>query len=169
MIINLIRRIRRNHSIEHATITLLGHQYPQAAVFGLSGPFGFTLYTSLSAEEVIPIVQEAIKQLKAGRESLRIHPNCGTNLVTTATLTTLAALLGLKDYGKAKLGARIESFINAVALSAVALVASRPLGRWIQTHVTTESNLEGAEVMAIFTDKHIGYQRLRVHMQHTAL
>jgi len=50
----LIRRIRQNHALEHATIALLGQRYPRTQVVGFSGPLGFTLYTNLSVKEIYP-------------------------------------------------------------------------------------------------------------------
>ncbi|MBN1262269.1 MAG: hypothetical protein JXB35_16440, partial [Anaerolineae bacterium] len=90
---DFFRRIRRNHALEHATITLLNRQHPEAQIVGFSGPRAVTLYTNLSVQEVYPAVKEALRLLKQGRRGLAIHPNCGTNLVTAAALTVLSTSL----------------------------------------------------------------------------
>jgi len=168
MIAALIHNIRRNHALEHATITLLSQKYLGEQIVGISGPIGFTFYTTLSTEEVVPIAMKALQQLKAGKEELRIHPNCGTNLVATAVLTTLAAVIGL---GSSKKRSRLEClqrFPHAVLLSAVAILASRPLGIWLQAYVTTEANLKNTEITTIFTDRWYGLHRIRIYTRHSA-
>ena len=52
MLMKLLRRVRQNHALEHATITLLSQRHGHTQAFGISGPRGFTLLTNLSAEEV---------------------------------------------------------------------------------------------------------------------
>ena len=95
MFVKLWRHTRRNHALEHATINLLNQRYPDAHVVGLSDPFGFTIYTSLTAEEVVPATNQALSRLKAGETLLSLHQQCGTNLVVAAMLTTTASLIGL--------------------------------------------------------------------------
>ena len=103
---SLFSRIRHNHALEHATLNLVSKKHPGAQSIGLSGPFGFTIYTSLTAKEIIPAVMDALKRLQSGEGNLRVHHNCGTNLVVTAVLTTLATLIGMKDELRRRL--RIE-------------------------------------------------------------
>ncbi len=165
--IALLRRIRRNHALEHATIELLNRRYPRAQIIGFSGPVGFKLYTSLSSKEVVPVVMQALKLLQAGRQELRVHANCGTNLVATATLTTLAATVGLHLGGRPRTFLkRLERFPQAVLLSTLALVFARPVGVWLQRHVTTEANLEDSEIVAIFNDYGYGFHRFQVRTRH---
>ncbi|MCA9975081.1 MAG: hypothetical protein KC413_05000, partial [Anaerolineales bacterium] len=93
MIDQLISRVRRNHGLEHATIHMLSEKHTQFSAQGNSDHRGFNLnvYGSLSEEDVTAAVQEAYRRLKAGQHHLAVHPNCGTVLLTTATLATLAA------------------------------------------------------------------------------
>jgi hypothetical protein len=164
--------------MEHATITLLSQQYTQSQILGWSGPQGFTLYTTLCAKDVVPAVMKALRLLKAGREELRIHANCGTNLVATALLTTVATMLGMlgsqsvlrhprgaEDPQRAFLK-RLERFPRAVLFSTLAIFLSRPFGTWLQLKVTTANDLGNTEVAAILTDHHMGLQRIRVRLRH---
>jgi len=161
MFTSFFNRIRRNHALEHATINLVSQHYPLAQVVGFSGPMGFTLYTSLTAEEIVPAVTQALKRLKNGEYKLRVHENCGTNLVVTATLTTLATLVGIG--GQISNRKRLEHLPHIVLLNVFALLAARPLGEWIQAHVTTDANLAPVEIASIFTDYQGGMRRIRVH------
>ena len=189
MIGTLLRNIRRNHAMEHATITLLSRQYTQDQILGWSGPRGFTLYTTLSTQQVIPSVMKALSLLKAGREELRVHANCGTNLVATALLTTLATTIGMlgswseRGYkpgygppsgeGQSNRQApqrtflkRLERFPRAVLLSTLAIFLARPFGTWLQLKVTTTDDLRHTEIAAILTDYHMGFKRIRVRLRH---
>jgi hypothetical protein len=125
MLSTFVNRIRCNHTLEHATINLITQRYPLAQVLGFSGPLGFTLYTTLTAEEVTPAALQALKRLKGGETVLRLHANCGTNMVVTATLTTLAALVGLGNSPSFR--QRLERLPQAILLSVAALLAA---GQW---------------------------------------
>ena len=152
MLKTLLQRIRRNHALEHATINLLSAQHPEAHLIGLSGPWGFVLYTSLTTDEVVPAVMEALKRLKRGERHLGIHERCGTNLIVTATLTMLATLIGYRrpkeDEGLLQ---RLELIPYMILLNVVALLVSQPLRLWVQANLTTDADLSDTEVSAILT------------------
>ncbi|MGC9394333.1 MAG: DUF6391 domain-containing protein [Anaerolineae bacterium] len=162
MNLSLIDRIRRNHALEHATLNLLGKRHPGAQAMGLSGPRGFTIFTSLTAEEIVPAVMEALKRLKAGEGALRVHRNCGTNTVVTATLTTLATLLGIRGI-KPSLRKNMERLPHLILLNVLALLAAPPLAAWVQGTLTTDPNVDDVEIASVFTDYYRGLQRIRVH------
>jgi hypothetical protein len=160
MLTSLVTRTRRNHALEHATLNLVARAYPNAQALGVSGPGGFTIYTSLTAEEIVPAAMEALKKLKAGEHGLRVHKNCGTNLVVTATMTASATLLGIN--GKATSRQRLERLPHLILLNALALLAAPPLAEWIQAHVTTDPDVREMEIASVFTDHQNGMQRIRV-------
>jgi hypothetical protein len=155
--------VQHNHALEHATINLLSRRYPKAQIVGLSGPLGFTLYSSLTAEEIIPAAREALRALRAGDVDLAVHENCGTNLVITASLTTLATLVGLGLRSRRSFRQFLERLPQAVLLNTVALVAAGPLARWVQANVTTNPDVGGVEIASFFTDYQGGLRRVRVH------
>lgn len=173
-----VDRIRQNHALEHATINLLSRRFAGAHVMGVSGPSGFTLYSTLTAEEIIPTVRAALRALQAGDASLAVHENCGTNLVITAAATTLATLFGL-GYVPDLLGERrgerqrswasfLERLPQAVLMNAVALVLAMPVGRWVQAKVTTSPAVDDLEVATVFTDYRGGMNRVRVRTRRRA-
>ncbi|RIK17746.1 MAG: hypothetical protein DCC51_12015, partial [Anaerolineae bacterium] len=99
---SLISRIRRNHGLEHATIHVLSEGHKRFSAQGNSDHRGFHLniYGDITEDEVNAAVDEAYRRLRAGEHHLAVHPNCGTVLVTTAALATLAAqtMLALENW-----------------------------------------------------------------------
>ncbi len=167
-----LARIRKNHALEHATINVLSQRYPGAQLVGLSSHFGFTIYSSLTAEEIVPAARQALRSLKGGATELAVHENCGTNLVITAVLTTLATLVGLGgsglrvDRSRRTLFGVLERMPQAVLLNSIALMVAPPLARWVQTHVTTNPNLIESDITSFFTDYQGGLRRVRVYTRH---
>lgn len=131
-----IRRVRRNHGLEHATIHMLAQGKAGLRVGGRSDGGGFYLYGSVTTEEVTQAVNEALDRLRSGQHQLAVHPNCGTNLLTTGTLAALAAMLGLAgtedDAEK-----RLERFPTILMLIIGTLIFGPGLGMAFQRHFTT--------------------------------
>jgi hypothetical protein len=160
----LFRRVQRNHALEHATINLLSRRYPDAQVMGFSGLTGFTLYSTLPADEIISTVRRALEALRSGESELAIHEHCGTNLVVTAMLTTLATVFGLGWFRKSsRLVDLAERLPQAVLLNVIAVMAAKPLGRWFQSRVTTNATLQNVAISSFFTDHRRGMLRVRVN------
>ena len=91
---DVVERTRQHHAIEHATIHVLTARHPDRSFSGYSDPLGFTIYGNVDEHDVRTAVGDALLRLQAGERQLAIHPNCGTNLLTTAVAATLAALSG---------------------------------------------------------------------------
>src|SRR3954463_10192367 len=91
----LVRRTRRNHGLEHATITILSQRVKNLKMAGRSDSGGFVLLGEAPTEQIEASVQEALRRLRGGERALAVHPNCGTNLLTTGFMTTVAAMLGM--------------------------------------------------------------------------
>lgn len=135
-----LRRIRRNHGLEHATIHILSGRYPQTTLIGRSDHKGFFLYGEVPSESVEEAAEEALVRLRSGDWRLALHPNCGTNLVTAGLLAGTASffsLLGNRNDGWRQ---RLERLPLALASTMLALVVAQPLGRAAQQHITTESD-----------------------------
>jgi len=157
---SLLNRVRRNHALEHATINVLTQIYPHAQVVGLSDPAGFTLHTPLSIEKVTPAIKQALARLQAGEHNLRIHPHCGTNLVVTATMTTLATLIGIGVTTERR--QRMERLPQAVLLNVLALLVARPVATWVQAHISTDADMHLMQVIAITASKREQVNHIRV-------
>ena len=131
-----IRRTRQHHAIEHATLTILAARFPARRMMGYSDPAGFTLLADIPEEAARRAVTDAMLRLQAGEAQLAIHPNCGTNLLTTGVLVTLAALIG----GAGKRQDALSRFTRALVLVLPALVVSPGLGLRLQ-HYTTAAEI----------------------------
>lgn len=134
--ITALSRLRRNHGLEHATIHVLSRTQPRVSTAGHSDPGGFWLLGDLSTEAVYAAVEEALARLRAGERQLAIHPNCGTNLVTTGTLAGVAGLLAT-TFGRRRQASLWDQLPFAILAATLALLVGRPLGFRLQRHVTT--------------------------------
>ena len=144
------RRIRQNHAVEHATITILSGYIPELRVSARSSSRGFIIFGDVDLGQLRRALDEALQRLKAGEAELAIHPNCGTNLVVGISLVTMGTLLGLTS-------SRTRTRIASTAFSSVAgVMAARPLGQFVQKHVTTLPDLQGVRVSKIFRRKILG-------------
>jgi len=150
----IINRIKRNHGLEHATIHVLSEGHRRFSAQGNSDHRGFHLniYGDVTEEEVRAAVAEAHRRLKAGERHLAVHPNCGTVLVTTAALATLAAQVALLVENRGG-RARPLSVLNAMpgAMVAVvgAIIVGRPLGVRVQERYTVDGDLRDLEVESV--------------------
>ncbi|MCZ2127626.1 MAG: DUF6391 domain-containing protein [Anaerolineales bacterium] len=143
----LILETRRSHALEHATIHLLSHAHPEKRMAGHSNPSGFFLFGNLSTTEIWQAATEAHARLNAGESDLAIHPGCGTNMATTALLSATFAWLPLRRNRTTLRSLALAPF--AVMLALVGFRLSRPLGPWLQRHVTTEADLGDMQIIDI--------------------
>ena len=144
--IPILRRIRRHHALEHATIRVLNRRFPAAQLAGLSTPNGFYIYGDVPTPEVESALREALLRLSMGERHLAIHPHCGTNLVTAGTLAGLLAFLSMLPGDQR---ARRTRLPLVLLLSTLAMLLAQPLGLVVQQHVTTEADLGDTSVVRI--------------------
>ena len=155
MTTSIISRIRRNHGLEHATIHVLSEKHKRFSAQGNSDHRGFHLniYGEVTPDEVRAAAAEAQRRLRAGERQLAVHPNCGTVLVTTATLAALAAyaVFALETWreGGRRKGAGLEGLPNAILAVVVALIVGRPLGITLQERYTVDGDIGDLAVTSI--------------------
>src|SRR5947207_2421095 len=89
------RRIRQNHALEHATITILSGYVPNLRISARSSSRGFIIFGDVDLGQLRRALDEALRRLQAGEAELAIHPNCGTNVVVGVSLLTFGTLLGM--------------------------------------------------------------------------
>ena len=158
---DFIQKTRRNHGLEHATISLLlPHMKHNRMVAGYSVPTGFVVLGDAETEQVEQAAAEALRRMQAGEADLAISPFCGTNIVVAALMTTIAVAVALRS-GTHGLGRFNRAFSNAT----MALVASRPIGRMVQQRYTTSADVAGLSIQRV-TRHQIG--RLTLHWTATA-
>ena len=150
------RRVRQNHALEHATITILSDMIPNLSINARSYSDGFIIFRDLDLGLLRRAVDEALRRLQAGESQLAIHPNCGTNLAVGISLMTIGTMLGLASSSTRK---RVAS---AAASSMLGWAAARPIGEFVQKHFTTLPDLKGVRVTEIFRRKWLGITIIEV-------
>jgi hypothetical protein len=131
VLVEVVQRTRQHHALEHATIHMLSARFPQQNFTGFSDPFGFTIVGDVTEPDMRRAVGDALLRLQAGESKWAMHPNCGTNLLTTAAAATLAALAGASLRRTP-----FERFVFGLCCALPAIVAARPVGYWFQGFTT---------------------------------
>ena len=160
MNLDFLKKIRQNHALEHATITIAQSKLDEHRILGgNSTQWGFFVYGDVPTDVLSRAAYEALEHLKAGEEELAISPYCVTNLVVTATLTGLACAVALGTEQ------RWRNVPRAVSVALMALVASRPIGTRVQKYLTTSGAVGQLSIEDI---NHIGSGNLMVHRVSTS-
>lgn len=150
------RRVRQNHALEHATITILSRHVQDLRVSARSTSRGFTIFGDVDLGQLRRALDEALRRLQAGETQLAIHPNCGTNLVVGVSFLTLGTILGMAS-------SRARTRVASAALSSVAgIAAARPVGQLVQKYITTLPDLRGVRVTEIFRRKMFNFTVVEV-------
>ena len=160
MNLDFLKRIRKNHALEHATISIAHSRMEKPGIVaGNSTQGGFFVYGDAPTEVLSQAASEALERLKAGERHLAISPFCGTNLVVTATLTGLACALALGNQF------RWKKMPGVIEVALATLLISRPVGHFVQRHVTTDGDIGRMGIKGI---SHVGAGALTVHRVRTA-
>jgi hypothetical protein len=139
-----IRRTRRNHGLEHATITVLSRS--RYRLSGRSTDSGFVLLGDVPTSAVEAAAAEALRRMRAGEHGLAVHPNCGTNLATTGLLTSLVGVIGLGGASRRDSFNRLPLVMIAMMLT---VLYAQPLGMALQKHFTTDGDPGDLEILGI--------------------
>jgi len=150
------RRVRQNHALEHATITILSGMVSDLNVSARSSADGFIIFGNVDLGVLRKAMDEALKRLQAGEAELAIHPNCGTNIAVGISLMTLGTLFSLASNQPR------TRIATAAASSLAGLVAARPVGQYVQRHLTTLPDLTGVRVTEIARRKVLGLTFIEV-------
>ena len=146
MLSRFVADVRRNHALEHATVSiLLGRVGPDLRVAGRASRDGFFLYADAPQALLAECVNEALTRLQRGEAFWAVTPHCGTNIATAGILAGLGSAIALGN------GKRSDRLGGAMVASMAAIIISQPIGRLIQKHITTSPDLEGVEVVSIET------------------
>ena len=146
--IPVLSRIRRNHGLEHATVTLLSQRFPASRLAGYSFPGGFFLLGDVPTAEVREVVAQALSRMNNGERTLAVHPNCGTNYAVSGLVAGGLAWLGMAG-AKSKRD-QLERLPLVVTLATLGFIFSAPLGPLVQEYVTTSGDPQGLSIVDIF-------------------
>ena len=143
----VLSRIRRNHGLEHATLTVLARRFPGKRMAGYSFPGGFFILGNVATEDVRKGALIALTRLRNGERRLAVHPNCGTNLVAAGLLAGGLAWLGMA--GAKERRDKIARLPLVIALAMAGFAASQPLGPLLQERITTSGEPGDLQVVDI--------------------
>lgn len=144
MIADIVAAVRRNHALEHATITVLLRRLGRdIRMVGRATRDGYYLYADVPTELLEECTYEALHRLKAGEGHLAVSPLCGTNLAVAGALAGTASLIAVGN------GRRSERLPSVVMASMLAVIAAQPAGRLVQRYLTTSPDLADTEIVGI--------------------
>ncbi len=142
---SLLQRLRQNHGIEHATLTILSQRHPGLQLVARTDLAGFIVYGEVEAGDLRVAAEEAVQRLRAGESGLAVHANCGTNLVAAGTMSALGALVAAAGRRRSLM----ERVPSAILGATGALMLAGPAGRWLQANVTTSADVDGATIVGV--------------------
>ena len=146
--IQTVSRIRRNHGLEHATLSILSQRYPNTPMAGRSSTGGFWLLGEVPTEAVQEAVTEALARMKAGEHHLAVHPHCGTNYVISGTIAGLAGASALAGVGP-RFRDKLDRIPLIASLATLAMITSQPLALMFQARLTTSGEPGDLEVIQV--------------------
>jgi hypothetical protein len=163
MLTDFIANIRRNHALEHATVSLLlARLGPDLRVVGRASGDGFFLYGDIPSDLLSQCVKEALARLQRGEAFWAVTPHCGTNIATTGALAGLATLAVTS-------GAQEKDRVSrAILVSMLAVIVAQPVGRMIQRHLTTSPDLADTEIVAIEQRRNGRFYKVRTRRRAVA-
>ena len=141
-----VKRTRRNHGLEHATVHLLSRRFKNSPMMGRSSDAGFVLFTQVEPEDVEKAVNEALRRMKNGEHSLAIHPGCGTSRLTTGMLASMVAVVSVSGVSRKEAWNRLPYLMVVMMLTNL---FSEPLGLNLQRFFTTDGDPGDMEVLEI--------------------
>lgn len=145
----LVRNIRQNHALEHATVHILSRDFPGVRLLGRSDTRGFILVGDLETDAVRRAAQEGLTRLNGSEAWLATHPLCGTNLAA-ATL-----VLGGAAWAAASIPARSRGvkFLRGLLALGAAWPLAQQAGPLAQQHLTTTPELRGTRLVEVRSER----------------
>lgn len=144
MLKNVVNKVRRNHALEHATITLMLARQGPMRVIGRASPDGFWVYANVATERLEQFAHEALERLQRGEAGLAVSPLCGTNIAVAGILAGGAAFLASSSRRS-----YMDGLTRAITAGMFAMLAAQPVGRLVQKHYTTSPDLEGVRIVSV--------------------
>jgi hypothetical protein len=160
MLKRLINSVRRNHALEHATISILLNRLGPMRLVGRAVSDGFYIYGDVPTERLREYADEALSRLQRGEAHLAVSPLCGTNIAVAGVLAGLGSYVALGSGPR-----RVGGVSGAIVAAMFAVLAAQPVGRLIQKHYTTSPDLDGVLIVSVTP---LGKRLFRVHKVRTA-
>ena len=145
-IVNYFNHIRWNHAIEHGTIHVLSRMMPYVSMAGRSNGRGFYIYGDIPTNILQEAAQEAIDRITGGEHQLAIHPNCGTNMISSAVLAAGGTMLATTSTKRRGLTEQVPA---GVLGALIGVVLGQVVGLRLQAKVTTSTSFQNARIVKI--------------------
>ena len=143
----VLSHIRKNHAMEHATITLLTEAMPHVSFSGYSFVRGFWIMGKAELQDVQKAAEMAHARMKNGEKKLAIHPGCGTNIAVTGLCSAAAAML--TTFAESDDDTPWERFSAYTTAGMIGALAGRPLGPMVQKNITTDADVRDLTIVSI--------------------
>ncbi|MCX7766416.1 MAG: DUF6391 domain-containing protein [Candidatus Sumerlaeia bacterium] len=132
LLIAFNRRLRQNHSLEHATVNVIEEEVGKTNISGYAVKDGFKLYCTadMPPEFIYQAAQIGLARLKSGEHNLAIHPRCGSSLLMTHFLFSVLVIAIFVGFNYLKP-------VYIITALVVINLLSRPLGALTQKFITT--------------------------------
>lgn len=153
-------RVRQNHALEHATISLLTQRNPRSVLRGRSTAKGFYVYGDLDINDLRECAAEALERLRNGEPEMAIHPRCGTNLAVAGMMAGLSSVLA------GEIPPRRNRYSRAVLASLVSLFFAPPVGMYVQKRFTTQTPEDDMQIVDVAKRGMFGNQSYFVTTTH---
>jgi len=160
---SLVRRTRRNHALEHATLHLLSAEVRGVRLMGHTSPWGFTICGAVPREAVEAAAREGLARLQAGDWRLALHPNCGSNLVVAGVLAAVATFATLGGRGGWR--RRLVRLPLACVAAALGVALGQPLGALLQARVTTQARVGDLRIAEIQSGHWLGIPAVHIRTE----
>jgi hypothetical protein len=141
-----VKRTRRNHALEHASVHLISAAQPGTPLAGRSTPYGFYIYGNITLELLTEMTHNALERLRGGESKLAIHPGCGTNFLTSGVFAGGAAFATL-SVGRDR--NRLSRLPDVFVAATLALIIAQPIGPMLQEKVTTLADMGDLEITSV--------------------
>lgn len=135
-------------------------KHGQVRVVGRAAPDGFYIYGNVPTDGLREWAHEALARLQGGEAHLAVSPLCGTNLAVAGVLAGVGSYVAMGARSD-----RLGGLPGAIVASIAAVIASQPVGRWVQKHYTTLPDLDGVSIVSV---RGIGRTPTKIHKVQTA-
>jgi hypothetical protein len=141
--------VRRNHGLEHATVSILFTRRGPSRIAGRASADGFFIVGGDIDEQLLDsCAREALSRMQRGERSLAVSPFCGTNIAVSGALTAAFTMFALARTGDR--GIR-DRFANASTAAMFGVILAQPVGRLVQKHLTTRGDVQYVEIIGTRT------------------
>ena len=134
-------KLRKNHSMEHATINVLEKEFGYRNLAGYAEEDGFYIMGIQNTAFVEEAAVKGLKLMKQGKNELAIHKRCGTSMTVANFLSAIIFFILLIYSG-------YFSIINMIIAIILDNLMGPTLGQIVQKKFTTSPEVNEMEIIS---------------------